>query len=135
MSPRRPSAASPLQPAPNARTVAARFARRLAAEPLGAFAALWPFVLLAPFVPGLPLPAIGPEWRQELALAALLCATLLLASRRPRSLVAAGRDELRTLLPLALFALWGAGSALWAAGRGAALHYGLTWLAYLLFFA
>jgi O-antigen ligase len=131
-----------MQPAPNARAHASRLARTLASEPLGLFAALWPLALLAPFVPGLPLPAIAsPEWRQELALSALLFATLLHASRRARVRFASltsltmGRAELQALLPLALFALWGAASALWADGRGAALRYGLTWAAYLLFFA
>ena len=125
-----------MRPAPNARTRVARLARTLASEPLGFFAALWPLALLAPFVPGLPLPAIAsPEWRQEIALAALLFATLLYASRRARLVLTTGRAELYALLPLALFALWGAASALWATGRGASLRYGLTWAAYLLFFA
>src|SRR4051794_27515342 len=84
-----------MQPAPNARTRVARLARTLASEPLGIFAALWPLVLLAPFVPGPPPPAIAsPEWRQELALTALLFTTLLFASRRARSVLTTGRAEL-----------------------------------------
>src|SRR3954468_2953054 len=100
-----------MQPAPNARTRVARLARTLAREPLGVFAALWPLVLLAPFVPGIPQPAVAaPEWRQELALSALVSITLIVCARllRARAPLTVARltptrDEVSTLLPLALF--------------------------------
>lgn len=132
-----------MQRTSNARTSAARLLRTLSREPLGAFAALWPLVLLTPFIPGIPQLAVAaPEWRQELAVSALVSITFLFALKllrkdapHARAQLTPSRSEVFTLAPLALFAVWGAASVLWATGRGAAIHYALTWVAYLLFFA
>lgn len=114
--------------------------RDAAHDPLRLFALLWPLALLTPLVPGLPRPAIsGLSWRQESALAFVLCLALALLVRREapagRGLLGkAGRADLPVLLPLTLFVLWGGLSALWSASPYPAFHYGLTWCEYLVFF-
>ncbi|HEV2859852.1 MAG TPA: O-antigen ligase family protein [Pyrinomonadaceae bacterium] len=114
-----------------------RLLRQFSREPHRAACVLWPLALLAPFVPGLPRPSNGGiTWRQELTVSLLLALTFFLIPRRRRR---PHPPEPPTpsrllLLPLALFAAWGALSALWATNVGAALHYGLTWGLYLLFF-
>lgn len=130
-----------------------RFVRPFIKEPLRVVGVLWPLALLAPFVPGLPRPENGGlTWRQEGTLALLLSATFALLWRRahglrrrgePRAQTpgrADGREsivrglELPPAVLLAAFALWCAASALWAANVFPAIHYGLSWGLYLLFF-
>lgn len=114
-----------------------RLLRQFSREPHRAACVLWPLALLAPFVPGLPRPSNGGiTWRQELTVSILLSLTFFLLLRRERRPHSPGPSfpSRFLLLPLALFAAWGALSALWATNAGAALHYGLTWGLYLLFF-
>ncbi len=109
--------------------------RRVVLKPHWIIATLWPLVLLAPSVPGLPRPGNGSlTWRQELSLAFLFCLTLLFIKLAGQS-----RDWLSSarhtgLLPLTLFVLWSAASAFWADNPFPAFHHTLTWGAYLLFF-
>jgi O-antigen ligase len=113
------------------------FARRVTREPLWIIAALWPLALLAPFVPGLPRATnSGMTWRQELVAALLLCVTLALRARRTHLLSGLRPTRLSRalVLLLAAFVVWAAASLLYAANTYAALHYTLTWGAYLLFF-
>jgi len=115
-------------------------ARRAVDQPLWVIAALWPLVLLTPSLPGLPRPNIsGPSWRQETALAFLLCVTLGLLAKRARRaasqmVLSIRRCELFLIVPLALFVLWSAASITWAVSSYPAFHHTLTWGAYLLFF-
>lgn len=130
-----------------------RFARPFVNEPLRIAGILWPLALLTPFAPGLPRPHNGGlTWRQEGAVALLLCATFALLRRhalkrrqqgapdgpkpQTRGGVDAGVDSfaLSPVVLLGAFVLWGAASALWAANVFPAIHYGLTWTLYLLFF-
>lgn len=102
-------------------------------------AALWPLVLLAPLVPGLPRPSTsGLPWRQEMALALLLSIAFALLTRRASKTTAQPstlrRSEFLILLPLTLFLLWSAASLFWAASVFPALHHTFIWGAYLLFF-
>lgn len=101
--------------------------------------ALWPLVLLAPLLPGLPTQTLkGLPWRQEIVLALLLCMTLALLARRAHKTGAwlqnLSLTEIRTLFPLTLFFCWSAASILWAASTFPALHHTFVWGAYLLFF-
>jgi O-antigen ligase len=107
--------------------------------------ALWPFVLLAPFVPGLPRPELsGLVWRQELLLALLLSSTSALLLKRsllgsttalPQwSAFQLSRRELLLISTLMLFVLWSIASLAWAANPYHVLHYSFTWGGYLLFF-
>src|SRR5215212_2597265 len=73
-------------------------------DPLWLIGTLWPLVLLAPLVPGLPTQTVkGLPWRQEVVLALLLSVTLVLLARRAhRSGVWLSNllhTEVRTLLP------------------------------------
>ena len=93
--------------------------RLIARDPLWVIGAMWPLVLLAPLVPGLPAPAVkGLPWRQELVLSILLALTaalLLLKSRGNASRVfGPGRVDFPKLMPLALFFLWSGASLLWS---------------------
>lgn len=120
----------------------------LKSTPLWITGMLWPLVLLAPFVPGLPRPEpSGLTWRQELLLSLLLSVTtaLLLLKRAPGkgatapSLTRAhafklSRRELLLILPLALFVLWSVLSLAWASNPYPVLHYAFVWGSYLLFF-
>lgn len=121
-----------------------RFALTLKKEPLRLLGILWPLALLTPFVPGLPRPTNGGfNWRQEWVVAALLSLTFALLLRRAAASRAAS-DLFKTtarLSPaglsaalLATFVAWGAASALWATNLFAAVHYALSWVAYLLLF-
>jgi O-antigen ligase len=114
-------------------------------RPLRVVGVLWPLALLTPFVPGLPRPTNGGfTWRQELTVAVLTALTFALLLRRRD---ASGRDAAGgnnahdftragwlTAIPLAALVLWGTASILWATNVFAALHYSLSWVAYLLFF-
>lgn len=121
-----------------------RFARTLTREPLRLAGILWPLALLTPFVPGLPQPADGGfTWRQETAVAALLSLAFALSLRRPARGRAARESLTHSPLPssarlpsllLAAFVAWAGASALWATNLFAAVHYALTWVAYLLLF-
>jgi O-antigen ligase len=116
-----------------------RLGRLVAGRPLGAFAALWPLVLLTPYAPWIPLPANGGlSWRQETALAVLLSvgfALLFLRARRADFRAAPSEKPGRLLtFSLAAFVSWGAASMLWAPDFFSARHYAVSWLAYLLFF-
>lgn len=108
-------------------------------EPLIIIGLLWPLALLAPFVPGIPRPALsGLPWRQELVIALLLAVTTaaLFFRKRlltPRSLVLTRREILLTVA-LLLFTLWSAASLFWAANPYPVLHHTFVWGAYLLFF-
>ncbi|HEX8922485.1 MAG TPA: hypothetical protein VF766_13515, partial [Pyrinomonadaceae bacterium] len=101
--------------------------------------ALWPLALLAPLAPGLPTQSLkGLPWRQEIVLALLLSATLVLLVRRAHRAGSWVKNllhtEIRTLFPLTIFCLWSAASILWAASTFPALHHTFVWGAYLLFF-
>jgi O-antigen ligase len=115
--------------------------RRAANDPLRVVAALWPLILLTPYVPWLPRPVNGGlMWRQEAALASLLCVTFGLLLRRASRIVvgssanAGSRLERLLAASLAAFVLWSAATMLWAPAVFAARHYTLTWIAYLLFY-
>ena len=108
-------------------------------EPLWLISSLWPLVLLAPLVPGLPTQSLkGLPWRQELVLAFLFSITLTLLARRARQTGEGAhnllRAEIRTLFPLTLFFFWSAASILWAVSTFPAIHHTFVWGAYLLFF-
>ena len=117
--------------------------RKLLAEPLLLLAWLWPLIILAPHVPGLPRPSLGGlPWRQELLLALLLSATLGLLWARARG--GERRSPSATTIPRAGFILvlcgvpfvaWVWLSSLWAARPHAATHLAFQWSAYLVFFA
>ncbi|HEX8354183.1 MAG TPA: O-antigen ligase family protein [Pyrinomonadaceae bacterium] len=126
---------------PSPSSIVSRLKRLAAGEPLRVAAALWPLVLLTPYFPWLPRPVNGGlTWRQEGALAALLCLAFgLLLRRRAAERGAhapAGPDRLNGLLTasLAAYVLWSAASATRAPAAFAAWHYALSWLSYLLFF-
>lgn len=115
--------------------------RRVVREPLHIVAVLWPLALLTPFIPWIPRPFLsGPNWRQELVIAVICGATLMLLAVKRRGQAATAppltiqRTELFALGSLALFVLWNAVSALWAVGTYAALHHALVWGGYLIFF-
>jgi O-antigen ligase len=114
--------------------------RKFASEPLLIVCALWPLVLLAPHMPGLPRPSIqGMPWRQELIFGLLLCAGLGLSALRGRdanhSATRADRLHVLTLLATAAFAAWVWLSALWSANPFTAANLASQWSAYALFFA
>jgi O-antigen ligase len=101
---------------------------------------LWPLVLLAPFVPGLPRPINGGlTWRQEALLGALLsvsqgvAAYRLWAAGAPRGRRPRGAESV-LLAALVAFAAWSAASLFWAANSFAALHHTASWGCYILFF-
>lgn len=114
--------------------------RQFAREPLLLVCALWPLVLLAPHIPGLPRPSIqGLPWRQELLFALPLCLTLALSARRGlksnNSDARADRLHVRTLLALSAFTAWVWLSALWSASPFSAANLASQWSAYTIFFA
>jgi O-antigen ligase len=129
-------------------------------EPLRLVGVLWPLALLSPFVPGLPRPTNGGlTWRQEGAIALLLCATFALLWRRALKsrrraddkadatdasaglsntvavrLSNAAALESVLVASLAAFVAWAACSTAWARNLFPAVHYALSWTTYLLFF-
>jgi O-antigen ligase len=112
--------------------------RRVAGRPLAITGALWPLVMLAPYVPGLPRPSpSGLTWRQEILVALLFCISLglLLARiRQPTALShSAARSRVFLILSLVSFVLWSGASTLWAANPYPAIHHTLVWGAYLIF--
>lgn len=106
-------------------------------DPLLIAGLFWPLALLAPFVPGIPRPALsGLPWRQELVIAAIFACTtgaLLFRSRLQRPL-RFSRREAFILGALLLFTLWSGLSILWAKNPYPALHHTFVWGIYLLFF-
>jgi O-antigen ligase len=104
-------------------------------KPFGIFAVLWPFVFLAPLIPGIPKSWTGFAWRQELVIGALLLLTLVHLIRRTdllrTSSISFQKSELTLLVPLALFLLWSVASVVWSGDWSHTLHYNLTWAAYL----
>lgn len=114
------------------------FIRRAANRPLAITGALWPLIMLAPYVPGLPRPSpSGLTWRQEI-LTALLCSISLglLALRNRKSAATqfkASRNRIILIVSLLLFFLWSAESVLWSANPYPALHHTFIWGAYLIF--
>src|SRR5215212_4644540 len=114
--------------------------RQFAREPLLIVCALWPLVLLAPHIPGLPRPTIqGLPWRQELLFALPLCLALALSARRGlksnNSEASADRLHVWTLLAVSAFTAWVWLSALWSASPFSAANLASQWSAYTLFFA
>lgn len=112
--------------------------RQFAREPLLIVCALWPLVLLAPHIPGLPRPSLqGLPWRQELAFALPLC--LALFARRGlksnNSETHADRLHVWTLLAAVAFTAWVWLSALWSASPFSAVNLASQWSAYTIFFA
>jgi O-antigen ligase len=114
--------------------------RHLTRQPLRIIGVLWPLALLAPFMPGLPKPALnGLPWRQELIISLLLCATLALLAKQSKSfamrVLTVPRRDLCLLIPPILFVLWSAASILWSGAVSPAIHHTLEWSGYILFFA
>lgn len=117
-----------------------RTLKKLAGEPILLVCALWPLVLLAPHVPGIPRPSIqGLPWRQELLFALPLCVSLALSARRGLkvndSTTHANRLHVFTLLAAVLFTSWVWLSALWAVNPFSAENLASQWSAYTIFFA
>jgi O-antigen ligase len=116
--------------------LAARLARLCYRHPLFIVGALWPLVLLAPHIPGVPRASIGGlPWRQELVLALLLTIALgLLCKQRKNELARISRSTLLVILPFVCFVFWTLLSAAWAGNAYAAIHLGMQWTTYLVFF-
>jgi len=115
------------------------FRRLVLSEPLWIFAVLWPFVFLAPLVPGLSKASINSlPWRQELLIGLLLVVTLALVIKRAKASsvwsLRIPTSEFGILLPLTFFVVWSVASLLWAEGWLNAVHYNLTWAGYLICF-
>ncbi len=105
--------------------------------PLFIIGALWPLVLLAPHFPGIPRPSIGGlPWRQELGLSFLLTVALGFLIKRGQSekIARIDRGTLPVLFTFGLFACWTLFSAAWAANAYAAIHLGMQWSIYFIFF-
>jgi O-antigen ligase len=115
----------------------AGLARLCFRHPLFLIGALWPLVLLAPHVPGIPRPSIGGlPWRQELGLCLLLTVALGLLIKRGQSnkIARIDRPTLPLIFAFGTFACWTLTSAAWANNSYAAIHLGLQWTIYLVFF-
>lgn len=115
-----------------------RLFRRIICEPVWIIGSLFPLVLLTPYLPGLPRPAIGGlPWRQELVISILLSVTLILLmwrTLRARHIPSLHRPAAFTaLLSAFVFTLWIWLSALWAAYPTSAFHYAAQWSMYLSF--
>jgi O-antigen ligase len=112
--------------------------QRLIREPLWFIAAMWPLVLLTVHLPGIPRASVNVlPWRQELALTLLLTltlASLLVKGRRIERGACVARNTLLPLTLAALFVSWVFLSTAWATDRYQALHLGLQWVSYLIFF-
>jgi O-antigen ligase len=109
-------------------------------EPLWVIGILWPVILIVPYLPGPPRPALGGlSWRQEIVLALLLSITtgLLLKSWRTGRIdlaVALDPSSRALLVTAGLFILWILISLSWSANPYSAGHSAFQWGAYLLFF-
>lgn len=113
--------------------------RRVEMRPLAIAALLWPVILLAPYVPGLPRPTpSGLTWRQEVLLALIFSSSLGLIVARLRKSQAntlqASRNQIILSVSLLLFVIWSGASLFWAANPYPALHHTFVWGGYLLFF-
>lgn len=116
----------------------AGLARLCSRHPLLIIGAVWPVVLLTPHFPGIPRPSIGGlPWRQELGLALLLSVVLVLLIKRGQGekIARIVRGTLPVIFTFGVFACWTLSSATWAANTYAALHLGLQWSIYLVFFS
>ena len=103
--------------------------------PLFIVGAIWPLVLLAPHVPGIPRPSVsGLPWRQELGLSLLLALALGLRQRRSNFTIRLERHTLFAISALGLFVVWTWLSTAWAATPYAAIHLGMQWTLFLVFF-
>jgi len=114
-----------------------RLARLCYRHPLLIIGAMWPFVLLAPHFPGIPRPSLGGlPWRQELALSLLITVALALLIKRERNekLAWIDRSALPVIFSLGIFACWTLSSAAWALNPYAAMHLGMQWSIFLVFF-
>ena len=99
--------------------------------------AIWPLILLTPHVPGIPRPFVGGlPWRQELASSVLLTIALgLLIRRWPKNKdIRIDRPTLLVSATLSLFVIWIWLSTFWSATPYAAVHLGMQWTIYLVFF-
>lgn len=115
----------------------ARLARLCFRHPLFLIGALWPLVLLAPHFPGIPRPSIGGlPWRQELGLSLLLTVALglLIKWGQSEKIARIDRPTLPVILSFGTFVCWTISSAAWATNSYAAIHLGLQWSIYLVFF-
>src|SRR5258705_9936760 len=112
--------------------------QHLLREPLWIVGAMWPLVLLTVHLPGIPRASVNVlPWRQELTLALLLTLTLgslFVKSRGTEGGTDATRNSLLPFTLAALFVCWVFLSTAWARDRYQALHLGLQWLGYLIFF-
>jgi O-antigen ligase len=112
--------------------------QHLTREPLWIIGAMWPLVMLANYLPGIPRASVNVlPWRPELALTVLLTLTVgfLLIKKRDKergSLVT--RHAVPVLTLSAMFVGWIFLSTAWATERYQALHLGLQWAGYLTFF-
>ncbi|MBA2527161.1 MAG: O-antigen ligase family protein [Pyrinomonadaceae bacterium] len=105
--------------------------------PLFIIGALWPLVLLAPHFPGIPRPSIGGlPWRQELGLSLLLTVALglLIKVGQNEKITRIDRGTLPVLFTFGVFVCWTLSSAVWATNTYAAIHLGMQWSIYLVFF-
>ncbi|MBA3512884.1 MAG: O-antigen ligase family protein [Pyrinomonadaceae bacterium] len=112
--------------------------QRLTRKPMWMIGATWPLVLLTVHLPGIPRASVNLlPWRQELALNFLLILTLGFILVKERGTVRGVSTTRNTFIPLtlaALFVSWVFVSITWATDRYQALHLGLQWLSYLIFF-
>lgn len=112
--------------------------QRLRREPLWIIGALWPLVLLTIHLPGIPRASVNIlPWRQEFALDFLSTLTFVSLLVKRRGTEAGAGATRNTLLPVTLAALfvgWVFLSTAWATDSYQALHLGLQWFAYLVFF-
>jgi O-antigen ligase len=113
------------------------FARLCCRYPLFIIGAFWPLVLLAPHLPGVPRPSVGGlPWRQELGLSFLLTVALSFLVKRAQSekIARIDRGTFSIVFTFGLFACWTLSSAAWAANAYAAIHLGMQWSIYFIFF-
>jgi len=112
--------------------------KNLHRKPLLMLGALWPLVLLAPNIPGIPRAALASlPWRQELALTLLLTLTIVLLLRKVPSERTASIDRSPVVVPIfgAAFVSWIWLSITWSTDHYSALHLAVQWSSYLVFFA
>lgn len=107
-------------------------------RPLLILGALWPLVLLAPHMPGIPRPIVpGLPWRQELTLVFLLSFTIVFLVRKKIQVqehAGIDRNAFVTLAFGALFVGWIWLSIAWATDHYQSLHLAMQWSCYLVFF-
>ena len=110
--------------------------QHLRTDPTWIIGLLWPFVILAGHLPGIPKGVMsGPPWRLELTLMCLLAVTFGHLLRK--GLVDRLRFNRTAVMPIAAaggFTLWILSSTAWATDRYQAIHLGFQWGSYVLFF-